>query len=65
MVLKNEPRKSRTAAEQSQREAAELLGVPLRTWENWEHGIATMSPQLLRLYRHLVGLERIPFKAAS
>ena len=46
----------------TQREAANLLGVPLRTLEDWCRGIAHCPPPVLRLYRHLAGLERIPFR---
>jgi DNA-binding transcriptional regulator YiaG len=63
--MKPEPLKSRTKAEHTQQQAAELLGVPVRTWQDWEHGRSTISPQLLRLYRHLAGIERIPFRSAS
>ena len=60
-----EPARSREAAGHTQAHAAALLEVPLRTWENWEGGKATISPQLLRLYRHLAGLERIPFRSVE
>jgi DNA-binding XRE family transcriptional regulator len=63
--MKNEPKKSRTAAGHTQAAAAALLGVAYRTWQDWEHGVAEMPAPLLRLYRHLAGVERIPFKAAS
>ena len=52
---------SRAQAGHTQREAAELLGVPYRTWQNWEGGITPIPAPMLRLYRHLAGLERIHF----
>jgi DNA-binding transcriptional regulator YiaG len=57
-----EPKKSRTLAGQTQREAAATLSVSLRTWEDWERGINRMPSYALRLYRHLAGVERIPFR---
>ena len=60
-----EPKKSRVAAGQTQSEAAHTLGVAFRTWQNWEGGQNIMPDYALRLYRHLVGLERIPFKGAA
>ena len=59
----SEPRKSRATAGQTQREAAESLGVSLRTWEEWESGRNPMPGAMLLLYRHLAGIERIPFKS--
>ena len=64
MSTKNEPKTSRMRAGHTQREAAALLGVALRTWENWEGGANVMPEPMLRLYRHLAGIERIPFKGA-
>ena len=63
--MKNEPKKSREAAGQTQGEAALLLGVKARTWQDWEYGRSDIPAPLLRLYRHLAGLERIPFKGAK
>ena len=62
MVVKTNP--LRTAIEQAgqtQRAAAELIGVPLRTLEDWVNGISRCPPPVIRLYRHLAGLERIRF----
>jgi len=61
----NEPKSSRTKAGHTQREAAELVGVHKRTWEDWERGINAMPEYALRLYRHLAGLERLPFKGVA
>ena len=58
-----EPRASREQAAQTKPAAAALVGVALRTWEDWESPrVATCIPTpMLRLYRHLAGLERLPF----
>jgi DNA-binding transcriptional regulator YiaG len=37
-------RELRTAAELSQSDAAGMLGVSLRTWQNWEAGTHCMHP---------------------
>jgi len=58
----NEPRPSREVVGHSRVEAAEVLGVAERTIEGWETGQNPMPAPMLRLYRHLVGLERIPFR---
>ena len=63
--MKNEPKNSRIQASQTQREAAAVLGVHCRTWQVWEHGVNPMSDLMLKLYRHLVGLECIPFYPAE
>jgi DNA-binding XRE family transcriptional regulator len=61
MSTKQEPKRSRLIAGHTQRQAAETLGVHLRTWESWERGIHEMPSYALTLYRHLAGVERIPF----
>jgi len=58
----NEPARSRERVGHTQAEAAETIGVARRTWQDWETGVTPMPNALLRLYRHLVGLERIPFR---
>lgn len=62
---KNEPKRSRTQAGQTQEQASALLGVSCRTWQDWERGINAMPAYALRLYRHTTGLERIPFRALN
>jgi DNA-binding XRE family transcriptional regulator len=64
-MMTYEPKSSRTKAGHTQAQAAEMLGVHKRTWEDWERGINAMPEYALRLYRHLAGIERLPFKAAS
>lgn len=59
-----EPRASLELAGHTQRQAAELLGVALRTMEDWCRGVTAIPPPMLQLYRHLAGLERIPFRGA-
>lgn len=59
-----EPARSRERAGHTQAQAAETIGVARRTWQDWERGVAAMPEYALRLYRHIAGLERIPFAAA-
>lgn len=56
-----EPAASRQQAMHTQKQAAELLDVHYRTWQNWEAGVTEMPGYALKLYRHLAGLERIHF----
>lgn len=63
--MKNEPKASRTKAGQTQVKAAASIGVAKRTWQDWEAGVSSMPPALLKLYRHLAGVERIPFAAVG
>ena len=60
-----EPARSRERAGQTQAEAAAVLGVSRRGWQDWERGVNVMPEYALKLYRHMVGLERIPFKGAQ
>lgn len=55
-------REARTVAGLTQSAAAALIASTLRTWQDWEAGKATMNPALLMLFRHLAGIERIPFR---
>lgn len=59
---KQEPGRSRERVKQTQAQAADVVGVSRRTWQDWERGVARMPEAMLKLYRHLVGLQRIPFK---
>jgi len=47
----------------TQSEAAALLGVDRVTWARWEAGTRPMHPAWYRLWRHLAGIEKIPFRA--
>ena len=60
-----EPLASRELAGHSRVAAAQLLGVHVRTWQAWEKGRSPMPPQWLQLYRHLAGVERIPFRSSD
>lgn len=59
---KQEPGRSRERVGHTQEQAADAVGVARRTWQDWERGVARMPEAMLRLYRHLAGLQRIPFK---
>lgn len=52
----------RAAAGLTQQQCADLLGVGRVTWSRWESGVQHMPPYALRLWRHLAGLEAIPFR---
>ena len=56
---------SRAKAGHTQQQAAGLLGVSTRTWQDWERGINVMPAYALRLYRHLAGLQRLPFSKSK
>jgi DNA-binding XRE family transcriptional regulator len=64
-MAKNEPARSRAQAGQTQEQAAAVLGVSWRTWQDWERAVNAMPAYALRLYRHITGLERIPFRSTS
>lgn len=44
----------RIAADLTQTEAGAIVGVPLRTWQEWEYGKRNMSPLLWHCWRHWV-----------
>lgn len=44
-------KRARIVAGHTQREAAAVLGVSLRTWQHWEKATAPMRVEQLRLYR--------------
>jgi len=54
-------RAARLSVGLSQTAAAHLIGSKLRTWQDWEAGIAAMHPGLWELFRHRAGLDPIPF----
>lgn len=60
-----EPRASREAAGHSRPQAAAVLGVSAAAWEKWERGERPMLPALLAYYRHVTGLERLPWRSIS
>lgn len=44
----------------TQQQCAALVGVTRVTWTRWETGVSVPPVASLRLWRHLVGLERLP-----
>lgn len=50
-ITPDDIKRARIVAGHTQREAAAVLGVALRTWQYWEKGQTTMRPEQLRLYR--------------
>ena len=60
-----EPRASRELTGHTQEQAAALVKVSRRTWQDWERGINSMPHAMLRLYRHLSGIERIPYRSTK
>jgi len=45
-------------------QAADVLGMHWRSWQNWELGVgAPMRPLDYRVFLHLTGLKEIPFGA--
>lgn len=56
------PAASRHLAGHTQEQAGAVIGIARRTWQDYERGISPMPYMLLKLYRHLAGIERIPFK---
>jgi DNA-binding XRE family transcriptional regulator len=56
-------RKARLAVGLTQAAAAALIDVQRVTWARWESGITPPpSAPTWRLWLHLAGIERIPFK---
>lgn len=55
---------ARKLAGHTQAQAARIvdLSAPAR-WAEYEGGVKTMPPVRWALYKHLVGIERIPFRA--
>lgn len=58
-----EPRSSRTQAGHTREQMAKVLGVSARTVKAWERGENPMPAPMLAYYRHVAGLERIPFRS--
>jgi len=55
---------ARQRAGLTQEAAAALIDSTRRTWQDWEAGKAAMPPGMWRLFRHVAGLARIPFRSA-
>ena len=64
-MTQTEPARSRAKAGHTQQQAADALGVSRRTWQDWERGVNAMPRYALALYRHVTGLERIPFRKVA
>lgn len=61
---KDEVFQARAGVGQTQAVSALVLGVSLRSWQDWEAGVRPMSPQLYALYMHMTGQVKIPFGSA-
>ena len=59
----SEPRDSRELAGHTRGQMAATLGVSARAVKAWESGQNPMPAALLAYYRHVSGLERIPYRA--
>lgn len=55
-------RQARSDAGLTQTHAAALIGAAMRSWQDWEAGKSKMPAGLWLLFRHVAGLERIPFR---
>lgn len=62
MPTNDEIREAREALGLNQSEAAALLPVARETWNRYEAGTQTMTEAEWRYWKHVAGLERIPFK---
>ena len=56
-------RAARDRAGLTQQQAAELAGVDRGTWARYEIGMRPIPLPTWRYWLHIVGLERIPFRA--
>lgn len=53
---------ARELAGLTQAQAAALLGVIRETWARYEGGTRAMSEAEWRYWKHVAGLERLPFR---
>lgn len=53
---------ARLNAKHTQKQAAELIGISKRTWQDGERGVSRMAPANYRLYLILTGQERFPVR---
>jgi len=58
-------RAARESVGLSQTAAAALIACTLRGGQGWGAGNRRMQPALWRAWRHLAGIERMPFRAAA
>lgn len=54
-------RATRESLGMTQEQAAVLLGMRRLAWIRYENGERTMHPAFWRYWRHVAGIERIPF----
>ena len=54
-------RNARLAAGLTIEQAAELVGMTFRGWQDNEKGLRRVNPAVYRLFLHLAGLEELPF----
>jgi transcriptional regulator with XRE-family HTH domain len=62
----NEIRAAREQAGLTQAQAAELIGITRLSWARYETKAANsrkMPDNLWKLFKHLAGIERIPFRS--
>lgn len=62
MPSSNEIRAAREAAGLTQTAAGELLGVTRVAWTRYETGERAMTESAWAYWKHVAGLERIPFR---
>lgn len=62
MPTSDEIRAAREAADLTQAKAAELLGVTREAWARYEIGEREMTEAAWLFWKHVAGLERLPFK---
>lgn len=62
MPKSDEIRAAREKAGLTQAAAAELLGVTREAWARYEIGERTMTESAWAYWKHVAGVERIPFR---
>lgn len=62
MPKPDEIRSARERAGLTQAEAADLLGVTREAWARYEIGSREMTDSAWLYWKHVAGLERIPFR---
>lgn len=62
MPTADEIRAAREKAGLTQAQAGELLGVTRLSWTRYETGGRTMTEAAWEYWKHVAGIERIPFR---
>jgi predicted transcriptional regulator len=62
MPTPTEIRAAREQAGLTQSEAAVLIGNTRVAWTRYEAGTRSLDPFLWRFWKHVAGIERIPFR---